>query len=447
MFEKVLIANRGEIALRIHRACHELGIKTVAVHSTADSQAMNVRLADETVCIGPPPARASYLNIPAILSAATITGADAIHPGLGFLAENADFAEAALEHGFAFIGPSPEHIRLMGDKIRAKAEAVRLGLTVVPGSPEAVRDGAEAEAAARAIGYPVLLKAAAGGGGRGIRPARDATELARMLPLAQAEARAAFGDDAIYLERFLDRPRHIEVQLIGDGQGGAIHLGERDCSLQRAHQKMLEETPSPALDPPARERLLALAVAALKELGYKSAGTIEFLYEDGAFYFIEMNTRLQVEHPISEMISGVDIVKEQLRIAAGAPLGYRQSDIALRGHAIECRINAESPEDFRPSPGRVGEYHAPGGFGVRVDSALYQGYEVPPYYDSLVAKLIVHGGSREECVMRLRRALAEYAIGGIATTIPLHQALVDDAEFRRGTYDIHWLERFLARPG
>jgi len=447
MFEKVLIANRGEIALRIHRACHEMGIRTVAVHSTADSQAMNVRLADETVCIGPPPARASYLNISAILSAAAITGADAIHPGLGFLAENADFAEAVEEHGFTFIGPAPEHIRLMGDKIRAKAEAVRLGLTVVPGSPEAVRDLGDAEAAARAIGYPVLLKAAAGGGGRGIRPARDPAELAGMLPLAQAEARAAFGDDAVYLERFLDRPRHIEVQLIGDGRGGTIHLGERDCSLQRAHQKLLEETPSPTLDPAARARLLELAVAALHRLGYKSAGTIEFLYEDAAFYFIEMNTRLQVEHPISEMISGVDIVKEQLRIAAGAPLGYRQSDIALRGHAIECRINAEDPEDFRPSPGRVSEYHAPGGPGVRVDSALYQGYEVPPFYDSLIAKLVVHGGSREECVMRLRRALAEYAIGGIATTIPLHQRLVDDPEFRRGTYDIHWLERFLARRG
>ncbi len=341
MFDKVLIANRGEIALRINRACHEMGIKTVAVHSTANSHAMNVRLADETVCIGPPPARASYLNIPAILSAATITGADAIHPGLGFLAENADFAAAVEEHGFTFIGPSAEHIRLMGDKIRAKAAAARLGIPVVPGSAQAVRDLADAEAAARAIGYPVLLKAAAGGGGRGIRPAADAAQLARMLPLAQAEAMAAFGDDAIYLERFLNRPRHIEVQLLGDGQGGIIHLGERDCSLQRAHQKLLEEAPSPALDNGERERILALAVAAVRELGYKSAGTIEFLYEDGAFYFIEMNTRLQVEHAVSEMISGVDIVKEQLRIANGLPLGYAQADIALNGHAIECRINAE----------------------------------------------------------------------------------------------------------
>src|SRR6266478_2267181 len=445
MFEKVLIANRGEIALRINRACHEMGIKTVAVHSTADSHAMNVRLADETVCIGPPPARASYLNIPAILSAAAITGADAIHPGLGFLAENADFAEAVEEHGFTFIGPAPEHIRLMGDKIRAKAEAVRLGIPIVPGSPDSVRDDAAAEEAARAIGYPVLLKAIAGGGGRGMKLARDAAELAHMLPLAQAEARAAFGDDRVYLERFLDRPRHIEVQLIGDGKGAVVHLGERDCSLQRAHQKLLEETPSPALDPPARERLLALAVAALTQLGYKSAGTMEFLYEAGEFYFIEMNTRLQVEHPISEMISGVDIVCEQLRIAAGAPLGYAQADVTLRGHAIECRINAESPADFRPSPGRISEYHAPGGLGVRVDSALYQGYEVPPYYDSLIAKLIVHGASREECLMRLRRTLEEYVIGGIETPIPLHQRLIEDADFRRGVYDIHWLERFLAR--
>ncbi len=447
MFEKVLIANRGEIALRILRACQEMGIRTVAVHSTADSDAMHVRLADETVCIGPPPAQASYLNAAAIISAATITSADAIHPGLGFLAENADFAEAVEEHGFTFIGPSPEHIRLMGDKVRAKAEAVRLGIPVVPGSPEAVRDIAAAEAAAREIGYPVLLKASAGGGGRGMKLARNAAELAEMLPLAQAEAKAGFGDDSVYLERYLDRPRHIEVQLLGDGQGGVIHLGERDCSMQRSHQKLLEETPSPALDPAARERLCELAVAALRELGYKSAGTIEFLHEDGAFYFIEMNTRLQVEHPISEMISGVDIVREQLRIAAGMPLAYRQDDITLKGHAIECRINAESPEDFRPSPGRVSEYHAPGGLGVRVDSALYQGYEVPPFYDSLVAKLIVHAASREECVMRLRRALAEYVIGGIETTIPLHQRLVDDPQFRRGAYDIHWLERFLAQRG
>jgi acetyl-CoA carboxylase, biotin carboxylase subunit len=446
MFEKVLIANRGEIALRIHRACQEMGIRTVAVHSTADARAMHVRLADETVCIGPPPARDSYLNAASILSAATITGADAIHPGLGFLAENADFAAAVEETGFTFIGPSPEHIRLMGDKVRAKAEAQRLGIPVVPGSAEAVRDIVAAERAAAEIGYPVLLKASAGGGGRGMKLVHDAAELAQLLPLAQAEAKAGFGDDSVYLERFLDRPRHIEVQLLGDGRGEVIHLGERDCSLQRSHQKLLEEAPSPALDPASRERLLATAVAALKQLGYKSAGTMEFLYQDGDFYFIEMNTRLQVEHPVSEMISGVDIVREQLRIAAGEPLGYQQSDIALRGHAIECRINAESSEDFRPSPGRISDYHAPGGLGVRVDSALYQGYQVPPFYDSLVAKLIAYGADREECVMRLRRALAEYVVGGIETTIPLHQRLVDEPDFRRGDYDIHWLERFLARP-
>ena len=443
MFEKVLIANRGEIALRIHRACHELGIKTVAVHSTADAHAMNVRLADETVCIGPPPARASYLNVSAILSAAAITGADAIHPGLGFLAENADFAAAVEETGFTFIGPSPEHIRLMGDKVRAKAEVQRLGLPTVPGSPEAVRDIAAAEEAARAIGYPVLLKASAGGGGRGMKLAHDSAELRHMLPLGQAEAKAAFGDDAIYLERFLERPRHIEVQLLGDGRGNVIHLGERDCSLQRSHQKLLEESPSPVLDKAARDRLTGLASAAVQELGYRSAGTMEFLYQDGTFYFIEMNTRLQVEHPVSEMLSGIDMVGEQLRIAAGAPLGYGQGDVRLCGHAIECRINAESPTDFRPSPGRISEYHAPGGLGVRIDSALYQGYEVPPFYDSLVAKLIVHGASREECLMRLRRSLEEYVIGGIETTIPLHQRLIENPDFRRGAYDIHWLERFL----
>jgi len=444
MFEKVLIANRGEIALRVHRACREMGIKTVAVHSTADASAMNVRLADETVCIGPPPAQGSYLNIPSILSAATISHADAIHPGLGFLAENAEFATVVEEHGFTWIGPSPEHIRLMGDKVRAKETALRLGIPTVPGSPEAVRDIAGAEEAARQVGYPVLLKAVAGGGGRGMKLARDLAELGRVLPLAQAEAKAAFANDAVYIERYLDRPRHIEVQLLGDGRGGVVHLGERDCSLQRSHQKILEETPSPALDPAARERLTGIAVGALERLGYKSAGTMEFLYQDGEFYFIEMNTRLQVEHPISEMISGVDIVREQLRIAAGEPLGYAQGDVPLRGHSIECRINAENPEDFRPSPGRITDYHAPGGLGVRVDSALYQGYEVPPFYDSLVAKLVVYGASRDECLARLRRALEEYVIGGIETTIPLHQRLIENPDFRAGVYDIHWLERFLA---
>ncbi|HEU0218051.1 MAG TPA: acetyl-CoA carboxylase biotin carboxylase subunit [Stellaceae bacterium] len=443
MFEKVLIANRGEIALRIHRACRDMGIKTVAVHSTADANAMHVRLADETVCIGPPPARASYLNIPSILSAAAITGADAIHPGIGFLSENADFAEVVLEHGFAFIGPKPEHIRVMGDKVRAKAAAKELGIPTVPGSAGALRDAAEAIDEARLIGYPVLLKAASGGGGRGMKLAHNEAELRTLLPLAQAEAQAAFGDSAVYMERFLDRPRHIEIQLLGDGQGAVIHLGERDCSLQRHHQKILEETPSPAIDDAARERITGIAVRALEKFGYQSAGTIEFLYQDGEFYFIEMNTRLQVEHPISEMISGVDLVREQLRIGAGAPLGYRQEDIHLRGHAIECRINAENPADFRPSPGRVSEYHAPGGPGVRIDSGLYQGYEVPPYYDSLVAKLIAYGDDRDECLMRLRRALEEYVIGGIETTIPLHQRLLDDPNFRRGAYDIGWLERWL----
>jgi acetyl-CoA carboxylase biotin carboxylase subunit len=444
MFEKVLIANRGEIALRIHRACREMGIKTVAVHSTADARAMNVRLADETVCIGPPPARDSYLNVAAILSAAAITGADAIHPGLGFLSENADFAEAVAEHGFTFIGPSSDHIRLMGDKVAAKETARRLGIPTVPGSPGAVASLAEAEAAAAAIGYPVLIKAAAGGGGRGMKIVRHRGELAHMLPIAQSEAAAFFGSSAVYLERWLEHPRHIEIQILGDGNGGIVHLGERDCSLQRMHQKMLEETPSPGLAPEQRARLYAFAVAAMRELGYKSAGTLEFLYENGEFYFIEMNTRLQVEHPISEMVSGIDVVREQLRLAAGAPLGYRQDEIKLSGHAVECRITAENPKSFLPSPGRVTDYHAPGGLGVRVDSALYQGYEVPPFYDSLISKLVIHGRSRGECLMRLRRALEEYVIGGIETTIPLFQRLVDAVPFRDGGYDIHWLERFVA---
>jgi acetyl-CoA carboxylase biotin carboxylase subunit len=446
MFEKVLIANRGEIALRIHRACREMGIKTVAVHSTADANAMNVRLADETVCIGPPAARDSYLNVAAILSAAAITGADAIHPGLGFLAEDADFAATVEEHGFAFIGPSAEHIRLMGNKVAAKEAARKLGIPTVPGSAGAVRDLGAAETAARAIGYPVLIKAAAGGGGRGMKVAHNAAELARMLPIAQHEAASFFGCGEVYLERHLERPRHIEIQILGDGQGGLIHLGERDCSLQRSHQKMVEETPSPALNPEERERLGTLTVTALRGLGYKSAGTVEFLYQDGEFFFIEMNTRLQVEHPITEMISGIDIVREQLRIAAGAPLNYRQSDVTLCGHAIECRINAENPDTFLPSPGQVTDYHAPGGLGVRVDSALYHGYQVPPYYDSLIAKLIVHGKSRNECLMRLRRALEEYVIGGIETTIPLHQRLATAAEFIDGDYNVHWLERFVKNP-
>jgi acetyl-CoA carboxylase, biotin carboxylase subunit len=446
MFEKVLIANRGEIALRIHRACREMGIKTVAVHSTADAAAMHVRLADESVCIGPPAPRDSYLNVAAILSAAAITGADAIHPGLGFLAEDADFAATVVEHGFAFIGPSPEHIRLMGNKVAAKDAVRRLGIPTVPGSRGGVQDFAAAEAAAAGIGYPLLIKASAGGGGRGMKVAHDRGELANMLPIAQNEAVSFFGCGEVYLERYLERPRHIEVQILGDGLGGIIHLGERDCSLQRSHQKVLEESPSPALNMAERNRLGELAVEALRDLRYKSLGTLEFLYQDGEFFFIEMNTRLQVEHPVTEMVSGLDLVREQLCIAAGAPLGYRQSDIKFCGHAIECRINAENPDTFAPSPGRVTDYHAPGGLGVRVDSALYQGYTVPPYYDSLISKLVVHGKSRNECLMRLRRALEEYVIDGVETTIPLHQRLVGAAEFIDGDYDIHWLERFVGRP-
>jgi acetyl-CoA carboxylase biotin carboxylase subunit len=445
MFEKILIANRGEIALRIHRACRDMGIKTVAVHSTADANAMHVRLADESVCIGPPSARDSYLNIPAILSAATITGAEAIHPGLGFLAENANFAAMVEEHGFAFIGPTPEHIRMMGDKVEAKLAAKRLGIPTVPGSAGAVATVEAALPEAERIGYPVLIKAAGGGGGRGMKVAHDERDLRRLLPMAQNEAKAYFGNDAVYLERYLAGPRHIEMQILADGHGNAFHLGERDCSLQRSHQKLLEEAPSPALNAEQREHLGRVATNAMRKLGYRGAGTLEFLFENGDFFFIEMNTRLQVEHPISEAISGVDIVREQIRIAAGGLLELRQEDVELRGHAIECRINAENPETFLPSPGRVTGYHAPGGLGVRIDSALYPGYLVPPNYDSLVAKLIVHGASRNECLMRLRRALEEYVIAGIETTIPLHQRLVHAPDFIDGTYDIHWLERFVGR--
>jgi acetyl-CoA carboxylase, biotin carboxylase subunit len=445
MFEKILIANRGEIALRIHRACRDMGIKTVAVHSTADANAMHVRLADESVCIGPPAARDSYLNVPAILSAATITGAEAIHPGLGFLSENANFAAMVEEHGFTFIGPTPEHIRMMGDKVEAKAAAERLGIPTVPGSAGAVASAEAAIPEAARVGYPVLIKASGGGGGRGMKVAHDERELRQLLPLAQNEAKAYFGNDAVYLERYLQRPRHIEIQILADGRGNVIHLGERDCSLQRSHQKLLEEAPSPALNAEQRDRLGKVATGAMRKLGYRGAGTLEFLFEDGEFFFIEMNTRLQVEHPISEAISGIDIVREQIRIAAGAELGYRQDDVALSGHAIECRINAENPETFAPSPGRITGYHTPGGLGVRIDSALYQGYTVPPNYDSLVAKLIVHGATRNECLMRLRRALEEYVIVGIETTIPLHQRLVRAADFIDGSYDIHWLERFVGR--
>jgi acetyl-CoA carboxylase biotin carboxylase subunit len=444
MFEKVLIANRGEIALRIHRACREMGIRTVAVHSTADADAMHVRLADESVCIGPPPSRESYLNIPAILSAAAITGADAIHPGIGFLSENEKFAAMVEEHGFAFIGPAPEHIAIMGDKVKAKETAKSLGIPVVPGSDGAVSD-AEAPAVGAKIGFPVLVKAASGGGGKGMKVANSAAELPQAVTLARKEAKANFGDDAVYLEKYLSHPRHIEIQILADGHGNVVHLGERDCSLQRRHQKVLEEAPSPALNAGQRAEVGRLAANAMRRLGYRSAGTIEFLFQDGAFYFIEMNTRLQVEHPVTEMITGIDLVREQIRVATGAPLAFSQEQIAFNGHAIECRINAENPETFMPSPGRVTDYHAPGGLGVRVDSALYAGYQVPPNYDSLIAKLIVHGNSRNECMMRLRRALEEFVIGGIDTSIPLHQRLIAAPDFLNGDYDIRWLEKFVTR--
>jgi acetyl-CoA carboxylase, biotin carboxylase subunit len=444
MFEKVLIANRGEIALRIHRACREMGIRTVAVHSTADADAMNVRLADEAVCIGPPPARESYLNVPAILTAATITGADAIHPGVGFLAENAHFAEMVEEHGFTFIGPDPEHIRMMGDKIVAKRAMIEAGVPCVPGSEGEIAAGPEGDAEAKrlaaAIGYPVIVKAAAGGGGRGMKVAWAEGEIDEALRLARREAKAGFGNDAVYLEKYLAKPRHIEIQILGDSFGNVVHLGERDCSIQRRHQKLLEEAPSPALNAAARAEIGKIAVEAMTKLGYRGLGTIEFLYEDGRFYFIEMNTRLQVEHPVTEAITGIDLVREQIRVASGSRLSFGQDDIRFQGHAIECRINAEDPRTFRPSPGRITDYHAPGGAGVRVDSGVFAGYVVPPHYDSLVAKLIVHGSSRNECLMRLKRALGEYVIGGIDTTIPLHQRLMTEPPFLDGRYDIHWLE-------
>jgi acetyl-CoA carboxylase biotin carboxylase subunit len=444
MFDKVLIANRGEIALRILRACREMGIRTVAVHSTADTEAMHVRLADESICIGPPPARDSYLNKSAILSAATISNADAIHPGYGFLSENADFAAMVEEHGFAFIGPTAEHLRLMGDKIAAKKAAAEVGLPVVPGSGSAVADASEGLKIAKGIGYPVLVKAAAGGGGRGMKVANGPDELPSALDVARAEAQAAFGDGAVYIEKFLRRPRHIEVQVLGDLHGNVVHLGERDCSLQRRHQKLVEEAPSPALNPEQRAVIGRTVVEAMRKLGYRNVGTVEFLYEDGRFYFIEMNTRLQVEHPVTEMICGLDLVREMIRVAASRPLGFGQDDIRFSGHAIECRINAEDPATFAPSPGRIGDYHAPGGLGVRVDSALYSGYTVPPHYDSMIAKLIVHGANRNECLMRLRRALDEYVIDGVSTTIPLHRRVLADADFVNGAYDIHWLEGFVA---
>ncbi len=447
MFDKILIANRGEIALRILRACKELGIATVAVHSTADANAMHVRLADESVCIGPPPARDSYLNIPQLLAACEITGADAVHPGYGFLSENARFADILDSHNIHFIGPKAEHIRVMGDKIEAKRTAKRLGIPCVPGSEGGVTDDDEAMRVARDIGYPVLVKAAAGGGGRGMKVARTEGDLVHALQTARTEAKAAFGDDAVYLEKYLEKPRHIEIQVLGDGRGNAVHLGERDCSLQRRHQKVWEEAASPALNDAMREEIGEVCAQAMRDLGYLGAGTIEFLYEDGRFYFIEMNTRIQVEHPVTEMITGIDLVNEQIRIAAGAPLSFRQEDVKIAGHAIECRINAEHPVTFRPSPGKITYFHPPGGLGVRVDSAVYQGYAIPPHYDSLIGKLIVHGRTRNECLMRLRRALDEFVVEGVETTLPLFRALVRNPDIQNGLYDIHWLEKFLAGGG
>ncbi|MFV0624784.1 acetyl-CoA carboxylase biotin carboxylase subunit [Sphingomonas sp. ac-8] len=443
--KKLLIANRGEIALRIHRACHEMGIKTVAVHSTADADAMHVRLADEAVCIGPPSATDSYLNIPNIISAAEVTGADAIHPGYGFLSENAKFAEIVESHNLIFVGPKPEHIRTMGDKVEAKRTAGALGLPLVPGSDGAITDVAEAKALAERIGYPVIIKAASGGGGRGMKVCTSPDQLETLMQQAGTEAKAAFGDATVYMEKYLGNPRHIEFQVFGDGNGNAIHLGERDCSLQRRHQKVLEEAPSPILSAEERNRMGGIVAKAMADMGYRGAGTIEFLWEDGEFYFIEMNTRLQVEHPVTEMITGVDLVREQIRVAEGHPLSVAQDEIEFRGHAIECRINAEDPRTFTPSPGKVAAYHVPGGMHVRVDSGLYAGYKVPPYYDSMIAKLIVYGRTREGCLLRLQRALEEFVIEGMKTTIPLHQALLDDPEFRDGAYTIKWLEEWLAK--
>jgi len=446
-FEKVLIANRGEIALRIHRACHEMGIKTVAVHSTADTDAMHVRLADEAICIGPPPAAESYLNVANIISAAELSHADAIHPGYGFLSENARFAEIVEHHEIVWIGPKPEHIRTMGDKVEAKRTAGKLGLPLVPGSDGPVEGIEEARKVAAGIGYPVLIKAASGGGGRGMKVVRSADELETQMSQARTEAKNAFGDETVYMEKYLGNPRHIEFQVFGDGAGNAVHMGERDCSLQRRHQKVLEEAPSPVITPEERDRMGGIVAKAMADMGYRGAGTIEFLYENGEFFFIEMNTRLQVEHPVTEMITGIDLVREQIRVAAGEGLSCRQDQIHFRGHAIECRINAEDPETFAPSPGLVKNYVAPGGMHVRVDSGLYAGYRVPPYYDSMIGKLIVFGTTRERCIMRLRRALEEFIVDGMKTTIPLHQKLVDDPEFRRGEYTIKWLEEWLAKNG
>ncbi|CAI3940268.1 acetyl-CoA carboxylase biotin carboxylase subunit [Commensalibacter papalotli (ex Botero et al. 2024)] len=445
MFSKILIANRGEIALRVLRACREMGIKTVAVHSTADADAMHVRLADESVCIGPPALSESYLNKAAILSAAMVTGAEAIHPGYGFLSENADFAELVEEHGLVFIGPSSQHIRTMGDKIQAKTTMKQFNVPLVPGSPGALKNIAEAKNIAEEICYPVLIKATAGGGGRGMKVAHTAAELEEAWQVARTEAKMAFGNDEVYMEKYLDKPRHIEIQIMADKHGNVVYLGERDCSLQRRHQKVLEEATSPALNDEQRKSIGEISANAMRELGYCNAGTLEFLYQDGHFCFIEMNTRLQVEHPVTEFISGVDLVAEQIRVAAGEKLSVKQEDIKLQGHSIECRINAEDPETFAPNPGKIAVFHAPGGLGVRLDSALYVGYSIPPYYDSMIAKLIVHAPDRPSAIARMQRALGEIAIDGVKTTIPLQQRILADKEFQAGEYTIHWLENFIEK--
>lgn len=444
MFEKVLIANRGEVALRIHRACREMGIKTVSVHSEADANAMHVRLADEAVCIGPARSTESYLNKSAIISAALITGADAIHPGFGFLSENADFAEMVNEHGIKFIGPSSEQMRLMGDKITARKAAIEAGLPVVPGSP-ALESVEHAVEWGNKIGYPVIVKATAGGGGKGMKTAFNDNEMKEAYTMARAEAKAAFTSDVVYMEKYLQKPRHIEIQILADEHGHVVHLGERDCSIQRSNQKVIEETPSPALNAQQREEICEIGRSAVEKIGYANAGTLEFLFEDGKFYFLEMNTRLQVEHPITEAITGIDIVREQIRIASGALLGYSQKDITFSGHAIECRINAENPETFAPCPGKITEWHAPGGLGVRVDSEIYSGYSIPPFYDSMIAKLIVSGKTRNAALMRLRRALEEFVIEGVKTTIPLQQDIISQAEYIDGQFNIHWLEEFVEK--
>lgn len=447
MISKILIANRGEIALRVIRACREMGIQSVAVHSTADEDAMHVHLADESVCIGPPSAAQSYLSIPAIIAACEITGADAVHPGYGFLSENAKFADILQAHNIRFIGPTADHIRLMGDKIAAKAKAIELGIPVVPGSDGEVKTSDAALELAREMGFPVLVKAASGGGGRGMKIARSEDELAEAFTTARSEAKAAFGDDAVYIEKYLEKPRHIEIQVACDSHGNAVHLGERDCSLQRRHQKVLEEAPSMVLDTAARAAIGKIVTDAMEGMQYLGVGTVEFLYEGGEFYFIEMNTRLQVEHPVTEMITGIDLVREQIRIANGERLSFSQADLTLSGHAIECRINAENPRTFMPSPGVIQTYHPPGGLGVRMDSAVYAGYAIPPFYDSLIGKLIVHGADRKDCLMRLYRALYECAIDGVETTLPLFEDLLENEDFQNADYDIHWLENFLERDG